>query len=87
MNTSYKISENVAFEFIDSNAYILNIITGEYYQLSGSASMIWKEIEKGVNVVTIKNNIKSFFDNTDMIDDDIDEAIRDLVNLDLIIEN
>lgn len=87
MNTSYKISENVAFEFIDSNAYILNIMTGEYYQLSDSASMIWKEIEKGVNVVTIKNNIKSLFDHTDMIDDDIDDAIRDFVNLDLIEEN
>ena len=46
VNSNLKISDNVTFETIDSKVYILDISNGEYYELSESASIIWKEIHQ-----------------------------------------
>ena len=87
MNNSYKISENITFESIDNKIYILNIENGEYFKLSDSASLIWSEIEKGLCVEEIKTNLKSLFINNDEIDNDIDQALKDFINLGFIIDN
>ena len=84
MSKSFTIPENITFEFIDSNVYILDIDNGEYYKLSESASIIWKEIEKGFNIDNIKTRLKDLFDYDKNIDNDVDEVIKDLKTLKLI---
>tara|TARA_B100001029_G_C14761021_1_gene285947 strand:+ start:305 stop:568 length:264 start_codon:yes stop_codon:yes gene_type:complete len=87
MIKSLKISENITFESIDENIYILNIDNGEYYKLSKSASLIWREVESGVDIKEIKIKLKSSFSNNDNIDSDVEEVLRELINLNLIIDN
>ena len=84
MNKRLKIPENVTFESIDRNIYILNIDDGEYYELSESASIIWNEIVKGVCVEDIKLNVKSLFKNDEGIENDIDEIISNFKNIGLL---
>ena len=84
MSEYLKISENVTYESIDENIYILNISDGEYYMLSTSASEIWKEIDNGIDLENLKIKFKSSFPDNKTIEDDIDEIIRDLIGLDLI---
>ena len=87
MIKSLKISENITFESIDENIYILNIDNGEYYKLSKSASLIWREVESGVDIKEIKIKLKSSFSNNDNIDSDVEDVLRELINLNLIIDN
>ncbi len=87
MNKSLKISENVTFESIDKNVYILNVNNGEYYKLSKSASLIWTGLESGLDIEEIKIKLKSTFSNDDDIDNDVEEMVRDLISLSLIIDN
>tara|TARA_B100000886_G_scaffold308285_1_gene241839 strand:+ start:1869 stop:2132 length:264 start_codon:yes stop_codon:yes gene_type:complete len=87
MDKSLQISENITFQSIDNCVYILNINNGEYYKLSESASMIWKEIEKEKNIDDIKIKIKSFFIENNEIDRDVDKLLNDLINLGLIKDN
>ena len=87
MNRTIKISDNVTFQSIENNIYILDINNGEYYKLSETASMIWKEISQGSSINDIKFKLKSLFHNNDKIYDDIDEAIKDFLDLNLIKDN
>lgn len=87
MTKSFKIFENIVSQSIDNNVYILDTDSGEYYELSHSASSIWKEIEDGVNIDDIKTKIKSKFVDDGNIGIDIDHAITDFINLNLIKEN
>lgn len=87
MSRSYRIPENITFESIDSNIYILNISNGEYYELSDSASIIWKYLDKGIDVNNIKANLKSLFIEDHSIESDVDKILIDFINLNLIIEN
>ena len=87
MSKPLKISVNITFESIDENVYILNIDNGEYYKLSKSASLIWREIDAGFDIDEIKIKLKSKFSNNDDIENDVEEAIRDLINLNLITDN
>ena len=87
MSKPLKISDNITFESIDENVYILNIDNGEYYKLSKSASLIWREIDAGSDIDEIKIKLKSKFSNNDDIENDVKEVIRDLINLNLIADN
>ena len=87
MSEYLKISKNVTYESIDENIYILNLDDGEYYMLSRSASDIWKEIDKGIDVENLKFKFQSTFPDSKTIEDDIDEIIRDFVDLDLILDH
>jgi len=87
MNKSLKISENITFQSIDNNIYILNVNNGEYYELSESASLIWKEINKEKNIDTVKSKIKSLYVNADEIENDIDDIVKNLLGLGLIEHN
>ena len=87
MSEYLKISKNVTYESIDENIYILNLDDGEYYMLSRSASDIWKEIGKGIDVENLKIKFQSTFPDSKTIEDDIDEIIRDFVDLDLILDH
>ncbi len=87
MNRSIKIPGNITFESIDENIYILNIDDGEYYELSKSASEIWNQIEKGVDIKDIKLNLKSSFENNENIDYDVDELITYFINVGLLKDN
>jgi len=87
MSEYLKISKNVTYESIDENIYILNLDDGEYYMLSRSASDIWKEIDKGIDVENLKIKFQSTFPDSKTIEDDIDEIIRDFVDLDLILDH
>ena len=87
MSEHLKISKNVTYESIDENIYILNLNDGEYYMLSSSASEIWKEIDKGINVENLKIKFKSSFPDNNTIEDDIDEIVKELVSLDLILNH
>ena len=87
MTKSFKIFENIVSQSIDNNVYILDTDSGEYYELSYSASSIWKEIEDGANIDDIKTKIKSKFVDDGNIGIDIDHAITDFINLNLIKEN
>ena len=87
MQKALKISDNVTFETIDSKVYILDISNGEYYELSESASIIWKEIHQGNELDSIKENLTALFDNNKKINDDIDEVINNFLNLNLITDN
>ena len=87
MSKPLKISNNITFESIDENVYILNIDNGEYYKLSKSASLIWREVESGADMKEIKIKLKSSFSNNDNIDSDVEEVLRELINLNLIIDN
>jgi len=87
MSEYLKISKNVTYESIDENIYILNLDDGEYYMLSRSASDIWKEIDKGIDVENLKIKFQSTFPDSNTIEDDIDEIIRDFVDLDLILDH
>ena len=79
MDKSLQISENITFQSIDNCVYILNINNGEYYKLSKSATLIWNEIEKGIDVDNMKIKLKSLFDQSENINDDIDEALMDFI--------
>ena len=87
MNNSFKISEKITYEYIDKNIFILHIENGKYYKLSKSASLIWSEIEKGASSKDIKINIESNFDETDEISKDIDETLKNFIQLGFIEEN
>jgi hypothetical protein len=87
MIKSFKIFENIVSQSIDNNVYILDIDSGEYYELCYSASLIWNEIEDGANIDDIKTKIKSKFVDDSNIGIDIDNTIKDLINLNLIKEN
>ena len=87
MSEYLKISKNVTYESIDENIYILNLDDGEYYMLSRSASDIRKEIDKGIDVENLKIKFQSTFPDSKTIEDDIDEIIRDFVDLDLILDH
>lgn len=84
MNKPFEISENITFEFIDSNIFILNIEDGKYFKLSDSASLIWKEIEKGFTINDIKKHLKSKYGENKKIDNDIDETISKFIKLGFI---
>tara|TARA_B100001564_G_C20458787_1_gene586994 strand:- start:5 stop:268 length:264 start_codon:yes stop_codon:yes gene_type:complete len=84
MDENLKISEDVTYEFIDKNIYILNINDGEYYKLSESASEIWREIDQGINIDQLKIKFKSSYLDNKTIEDDIDEILRDFVSHGLI---
>lgn len=84
MNKFFKICEDITFESIDNNIYILNIESGKYFSLSETASLIWQEIEKGHHIEDIKTNIKSRFGEDNRIDSDIDETISRFITLGLI---
>lgn len=87
MNKIIKISDNVTFQSIENNIYILDINNGEYYKLSETASMIWEEISEGSTVNDVKLKLKAIFHNKDKINDDVDEAINDFLDLNLIKDN
>ena len=87
MTKALKIPENITHEFIDANVYILDINNGEYYELSKSASIIWKEIVVGKDVDEIKIKLRSFFNENNEINNDIDEAIKNFINLGFIKDN
>ena len=87
MNNFFKISEKITYEYIDENIFILHIENGKYYKLSKSASLIWSEIEKGASSKDIKINIESNFDETDEISKDIDETLKNFIQLGFIEEN
>lgn len=87
MNKPFKISKNIAFEFIDSNIFILNIEDGKYFKLSDSASSIWKEIEKGFTNDDIKKHLKSKYGENEKIDKDIDETISKFIKLGFILDH
>ena len=87
MSIIYKIPENITYESIDNNIYILNIENGKYFKLSDSASLIWNEIVKGICVEDIKTHLKFKFSDSDRIDDDVDETISQFINLGLIKDN
>ena len=87
MNKSFKIPENITFESIDKNVYILNIENGEYYKLSESASLIWNDIEKGLSIEETKINLKSLFEENDAIDNDIEETLSNFVERGFITDN
>ena len=87
MSKYLKIPQNITFQSIDKHIYILNINNGEYYKLSESATLIWNEVEKGADIDSIKIKLKSSFDNSENINDDIDEAIENFINLDLLKDN
>ena len=84
MNKPFKISKNIAFEFIDTNIFILNIEDGKYFKLSDSASSIWRDIEKGLNNDDIKKHLKSKYGENEKIDNDIDETITKFIKLGFI---
>ena len=87
MSKSLKISENITFQSVDYNIYILNVNSGEYYELSKSASLIWKEINKEKNINIVKSKIKSLYVNNDEIENDIDDIVKNLLGLGLIEHN
>ena len=87
MNKSFKIPENITFESIDKNVYILNVENGEYFKLSESASFIWNYIENGLSSEEIIINLKSLFDENDAIDDDVEETLNNFVERGFIVEN
>jgi hypothetical protein len=87
MNKPFKISKNIAFEFIDTNIFILNIEDGKYFKLSDSASSIWKEIEKGLTNDDIKKYLKSKYGENEKIDNDIDETISKFIKLGFILDH
>ena len=84
MIKSFKILENISSQLIDGKVYILDIESGEYYELSYSASSIWQEIERGLNIRDIKIKLKSQYKDDGMINFDIDQAISDFIDLNLI---
>lgn len=87
MNKTFKISEEITFESIGNNFYILNVENGKYFKLSISASLIWSEVEKGVCSEDIKLNIKSRFAGSNKIEDDVDETLNNFIKLGFIKEN
>ena len=87
MNKNIKISDNVTFQSIENNVYILDINSGEYYKLSETASVIWEEISQGSSINDLKLKLKTLFHNSENIDDDVDEAINNFFNLSLVKDN
>jgi hypothetical protein len=87
MIKALQIPENITYEFIDANVYILDINNGEYYELSKSASIIWREIAGGKDIYEIKKKLQSLFIENKRIDDDIDEAIKNFIKLGFIEDN
>ena len=79
-----QIPENITYEFIEANVFILDINNGEYYELSKSASIIWKEIVAGRDIQEIKIKLGSLFSENHKIDDYIDEALKNFINLGFI---
>ena len=87
MKKYLKISENVTFESIEANVFILDTSNGEYYELSESASIIWKYIENDIDIEDIKSKLRNMFPNNKDIESDIDESVRDFIGLGLIEDN
>ena len=87
MSKPLKISENITFQSIGNNIYILNVNNGEYYELSESASLIWEEIIKEKNSDSVKTKIRSLYENADGIENDIDDVIKNLLDVGLIEHN
>lgn len=87
MKKNLEISENISFESIDDNIYILNIDNGEYYELSESASLVWNEIDKGMDLDALKDKLKTLYVHDKKMDKDIEDLIAEFINLGLVKDN
>lgn len=48
-HTTYQVAnENIVFEEFDNDLVVLNLSTGQYFGLNGSASLAWKALVSGV---------------------------------------
>jgi len=84
--TTYKINKNIFYEVIDNNYIILDIFSGEYYELSESASMIWKEVlqhNSGFTIEDITNNFQAMFKEPS-VKEDIQELFKEFYKLKII---
>jgi hypothetical protein len=84
MNKVFNFSENITFESIDENIFILNIENGKYYKLSKSASLIWYEVEKGRDIDDMKTYLRSKYNDNKEIDNDVEKTISSFIKLGFI---
>lgn len=57
----YKINEDVLSEQFDGEVVIINLKTGNYFSLAGSAANIWDWIGKGTPIEAIDKHIAEYY--------------------------
>ena len=78
MSLKYKVNPNIVYERIDDEIFLLSLASGDYYQLSFTASKIWDEVISGLSFDQIlKKNIDEF--DEDDIANDIKEIIDSFI--------
>lgn len=83
MNQKYIINKNIHYQLIDDLIFILDVKSGEYYELSESASEIWQLISDDISYQEIVEMLSGQYKNID-INIDILNLINELVSLNLI---
>jgi len=82
INTPYVVSE----VFVDDEAAIINLKTGNYYSLNKTATEIWSRIEKGAALPEITGFISGNFSvEESLAEPEVEQFIKKLVDEGLIV--
>ena len=74
------------FEILDGQAVLLNLDSGNYHSLNGTATRVWQSIEAGVDTERIQNSIAGEFDvDPAVVERDVRSVIDDLIERGLLI--
>ena len=76
-NQIFKSNELCAHTSIGDKSIILNIKSGQYYELNSTSTLIWKLINDGNSVANIISTISDEYDVEDKI---IAESVRKFIN-------
>lgn len=84
MSKNFKKNENIHFQSLDDIVYILDISSGEYYELSKSASLIWELVIDDHDDEKIEKTIIHKYKPEDSVKNDIQETISNFIDLGFI---
>ncbi|MGH7801957.1 MAG: PqqD family protein [Thermodesulfobacteriota bacterium] len=90
MNLSdrFKVNHEVIHETIDDEVIIVNLVSGIYYSLDKTGTVIWNYIERNESIGEMINNINSNYDcNLEELKNTLSELLTALKDEKLIILN
>lgn len=84
---SYRVNQPaVIAEVIDNEAIIVNLDSGAYYSLRGSACLIWEMLARQMAVPTVVQDLSQrFADTPDAIQAGVDALVADLLGEQLLV--
>ena len=87
MSTKFKIRKSTLKTKIEDTLVILNTDSGKYIELNPSASFIFEQIEKGMNVEEIEEEITKIYEvKRELVTSDLNTFIKEATKVGIIRE-